>query len=107
MNAQVEQGQTKLTDWQDYAGGGIFVEVDTSNYQFKSTPHFLVSLHGEKHQWRTVGSNCVYNDSADGFSLYLKWAANPDSVFQRDNPLSATLARECGWIIKWTAIIKS
>lgn len=98
---KIKQGVSKATDWKNntLGGGGIFVDIDTSEANFGNTPHYLTTLEWEKHHWNAGGINAIYNETSKSFRIYLKW------VYKLEKPLTASIAEENGWYIKWTAIL--
>ncbi len=99
----IEQGNTAPSDWKDNSrgGGGIYVDIDLSGYEFSETPHYLTSIEGEKHHWDVGGVNSIYNATEKGFRVYIKW------IYKIDKPLTRNTAIENGWFIRWTAILKT
>ncbi|MBR9919956.1 MAG: hypothetical protein GYB31_03895 [Bacteroidetes bacterium] len=116
---QIAQGktspQTNQNDWNNYLNdndpiAGIRIDVDTSECKFTTTPHYLVSMEGDKGwQWHLNGLNCIYNVSPTGFSVYLRWTDEPTSSIppgstNEPNPLRVSTAIDKGWTLRWTAI---
>jgi hypothetical protein len=92
-------GQTKpgATAWQDYPNGtGVFVDVDTSGGHFATTPIYLSSLGGISHHWATTGATSIYNATATGFRIYIRWADG--------KPMSRDDAYAHGWFVNWVGI---
>ncbi len=97
------------TNWQDYFGEGIFIDVNTSQCGFTTTPHYLVTLENGSSRWQVSGVPSVYNTSPNGFRVYLRWTDSPtDSPTigqnQDPNPLTPGTAAGYGWVVRWTAI---
>ncbi len=86
-----------VTDWRPYEGEmpGIYVDIDTSPAGFTTTPHYIVSLAGKTHHWLTTGGSCVYNPTAIGFRVYVRFS---DS--SADN-MTPEFANEAGWHVTW------
>ncbi len=97
--ARIRCGQTPEgnTDWKQYAGGaGIYVDVDTSACGFKSTPIYLVNMHGNNNNWSTTGGSSAYSRTPTGFRIYVRWAGG--------GALGPDQANSLGWHIQWVAI---
>lgn len=115
----IAQGITTANDWETYTTntynretrknfGGIYVEVDTKDCNFKTTPHYIVTVEGTDKggHWLLSGANSVYNATPTGFRVYLRWtdyAGFPGAA----NPLTRAEAKKYGWFIRWTAISTS
>ena len=107
--------QSNPGDWNDYLAAtapmaGFFVDVDTSNCGFTSTPHYLISIEGARgFHWMLSGLNCLYNVTANGFRVYLRWTDAPSDFntigsTTEPNPLRVQTAIDKGWRLKWTGI---
>lgn len=89
------QGGTSPKNWKDYdKKKGMYIDVDTSMYNFKSTPHYLATLEGSTGHWMTTGVTSIYNPTNKGFRVYVRFS-DSRRILQKykDN-----------WYIKWTAI---
>lgn len=108
----VGQGVSSPDDWQDYINRGIYVDVNTSACGFTKTPHYLITLESVSnsgYHWDTNGVPAIYNATATGFRVYLKWNDHPTEEptvgsAAYPNPLRKEAAKERGWVIRWTAI---
>ena len=100
---QLAQGKTSPSDWKNYKGLGIYVDVDTSAGNFTETPHYLVSLEGESHHWCANGTTSVYKSTKKSFRVYLRWTDDAGH-YQNHNPLRAAFAKQLKWHLKWTGI---
>ena len=99
---QIRQGVTDAADWVDYAPNprnpharGIYVDVNTEDCGFKTTPHFTATLEydgeapgGGSHMWLITGQSAIYQASPEGFRVYLVWTHGPDDP-ERPNWLTA------------------
>lgn len=97
------------TNWQDYFGQGIFIDVNTSACGFQTTPHYLVTLETGSSRWQISGVPSIYSPTPTGFRVYLRWTDSPgDSptlgTNNDPNPLTPITATNYGWVIRWTAI---
>lgn len=108
--------QTHAADWVNYGNNswpqpaGFYIDVDTSNCGFTATPHYLISIEGTGgFHWYLSGLNCIYNQSPNGFRVYLRWTDAPSDFNQigssnEPNPLRVQTAIDKGWSLKWTGI---
>jgi len=46
-DTKTEFGNTAPSDWKDYSGGGIYVDVNTTSGEFTKTPRYHVILTGD------------------------------------------------------------
>lgn len=83
--------------WQPYANGkGIFIDVDTSSFDFTTTPVYVTALHGRTSHYDTVGASSVYSPTPTGFRIYIR---------RRDGAaLQPAFAQQRDWHIQWIAI---
>jgi hypothetical protein len=99
QTVQVARGSTPVgnTDWQQYFDGeGVFVDVDTSSAEFKSTPIYITSLGGTNSHWGTTGATSIYFPTPTGFRVYVRWSAG--------GALTPATANQLGWHINWIAV---
>ena len=99
--ARIASGRTTpgSTAWQQYPGGaGIFVDVNTTAANLTGTPVYVTSLGGLSNHWATTGASSVYNATATGFRIYVRWA--------NGNPLTPANANQAAWQwhINWIAM---
>ncbi len=80
--------------WINYGDSGIYVEVDTSKCGFLSTPVYLTSLNGQDLDVENKGVSSIYQQSATGFTIYLK------------TPVRAKEAETRKWKVQWQALKK-
>jgi len=59
------------TNWQQYSGDGIYVDVDSSPCGFTTTPAYVSSIVGKSNHWKSKGSSEIYSPSATGFRVYI------------------------------------
>lgn len=57
------------TIWREYSKDAIMVEVNTANYNFKSTPIFLTSLGGNSAHYVTTGITSIYGANPNGLQF--------------------------------------
>lgn len=91
---QTERGHT---DWKPYdpkKPRGIYVEVDTSDANFKSVPAYVMSLAGDSHNWELIVS--IYNKKKDSFRAYARF---PDWA-----TITPQMANERGRHINWIGV---
>ena len=87
------------TNWQPYSGGtrGIYVDVDTSACGFRSTPFYLVNMHGNSYNWETTGGSSAYQRTATGFRIYVRFSDGREG-------LTPAFANQKKWHIQWLAL---
>jgi len=95
---RIASGQTPkgTTAWQVYSPNGIFVDVNTTTGKFASTPVYVTSIGGDSSHWATAGATSIYNATATGFRVYVKWIDN--------GSLTPAQANSLGWYINWYGI---
>ena len=74
---RIASGRTQPgeTAWQQYENdAGIFVDVDTTAARLTDTPVYVTSIGGDSHHWATTGATSIYNATATGFRVYVRWA---------------------------------
>ena len=105
--------ETHSSDWVNYntsQAGGIYIDIDTSNCGFSSTPHYLISIEGTRgYHWYLSGLNSIYNQSKNGFRVYLRCTDAPSDFntiggTNEPNSLRVKTAIDKGWKLKWTGI---
>lgn len=88
---RIASGRTKpgSTAWMPYVGGanGIFVDVDTSSGKFQGATVYITSIGGNSSHWATTGATSIYQATATGFRVYVRW----------DDGASLTPAQANGW----------
>lgn len=99
MPITIASGQTSpgSTNWQPYNGtSGIYVDVSTSGAKFTQTPVYVTSIGGNSSQWSTTGGDAVYQESATGFRVYVRFA--------NGTPITPQQANGWQWHINWIGI---
>jgi len=115
VNAQMTVGSMVVgqgvsgTNWVNYINQGAYIDVNTSQCGFTSTPHYLVTLENGSSRWAVSGVPSIYNATPNGFRVYIRWTDSPEDsptvgVNQDPNPLQPATATNYGWVIRWTAI---
>lgn len=91
-------GQTPKgnTNWQPHDGTTISIKVDTSQYGFKSTPIYIVNLHGKTRHSMTTGGSSPYVSTEKGFDIYVSYSDG--------RAITPKQANEDEWHIQWIAI---
>ncbi|MBD2301378.1 MULTISPECIES: RICIN domain-containing protein [Nostocales] len=86
------------TNWQQYSDG-IYIEVDTSAAGFTKTPRYITSLAGDSKHYGTTGATSIYNPTATGFRIQIRWEKDYES-----GTITPELANTNKWHINWIAI---
>jgi hypothetical protein len=83
------------TAWQPYIGAtpGIYVDVNTSAGKFSAPPVYITSLGGNSGNWQTTGATSIYQATATGFRVYVRWANGA--------ALTPATANSYQWHINW------
>lgn len=100
MSSRIIAGRTKPgKDWKPDGerANHIYIDVDTSFASFASTPVYVCSLDGTEWQMYTVGGSSVYNATATGFRVYLRWS--PTKKWPMANLVARADDRK--WHINW------
>lgn len=82
------------TPWVEYGETGIYVDVDTTKCGFSSAPLYFSSIGGSQSQWQSRGATSIYDPSASGFRVYVRY---PDGI-------DANTADQWQWHINWEAV---
>lgn len=85
------------TAWQVYDTSGIYVDVDTSAAGFSRLPVYVTSLGGHAHHWEAIGGASVYQPTASGFRVYVRFASGA--------PLTPGYANSQGWVVNWIGVV--
>ena len=98
--SKIASGRTQpgATNWQ-VNGDGVYVDVDTSAAGFANTPIYVTSLVGDSNHWGTTGASSIYQATAKGFRVYIRW--------DKDYKTTAITPEEANgykWHINWIAI---
>jgi hypothetical protein len=92
---RIASGQTPpgATAWQVYSPTGIMVDVNTTSGHFSSVPVYVTSIGGTSSHWATTGATSIYNATATGFRVYVKWSDG--------SALTPATANANRWNINW------
>lgn len=74
---------------------GIYINVDTSQCGFTSTPKYFTSLSGTSHHWTIIGIDAIYSESPNGFTVFLD---------QKDGGLTISAPTAYNLRLNWMAI---
>jgi hypothetical protein len=100
MSIKIASGSTTpgSTNWQPYLGGttGLHLDVDTSAANFKTTPKYLTSMGGNSSHWAITGITSIYNASATGFRVYVR--------FSDGTAITPAQANSWQWHINWVGV---
>ncbi len=80
--------------WQRYYSLGLFLDVDTTECGFDTTPIYLSSIGGNGLQWTVEGGTAIYFPTASGFRVYLRTDVSPED------------AERFKWHVNWDAVPK-
>ena len=83
------------TNWVQYSGDGVYVDIDTTAAGFSATPMYFTSLGGRTRHWTTTGGTSIYSPTKNSFRVYL---------FKEG--ITAAEAKSNDWHINWIAIGK-
>jgi hypothetical protein len=72
------------------------VDIDTSGCGFAVAPLYFTGLAGRSRHVFTTGATSVYNRTATGLRVFVRWADG--------SPLTAAEANSWEWHIAWAAI---
>lgn len=84
------------TNWKSYGTRGIYVDVSTSFARITGTPVYVTSLGGNSHHWQAIGATSIYQPTATGFRVYVRWLDG--------GSLTPAQANELKWHINWIAM---
>ena len=84
------------TNWSAYGKQGIYVDIDTSGAGFPGTPLYFASIAGDSNHWATVGASAIYNATATGFRVYIRWVDGGE--------LDPEYANKRKWHIHWHGV---
>jgi hypothetical protein len=90
---RIAVGRTQPNQWIQYNNNGVYVDVSTASAGFTQTPYYFTSILGTSNHWLVTGSSSIYNDSPNGFRVYIGY-----------NGITVNLANAWGWYINWVAI---
>jgi serine protease len=91
-------GQTTpgATAWVYNGTDSLYLDVDTRDCGFVSTPLYFTSLGGWAHHWTAPGATAIYSPTHTGFRVYI-----------RAPGVSPALANQYGWHLNWQAVPKN
>jgi hypothetical protein len=69
------------------------VDVNTTSGHFSSVPVYVTSIGGASSHWATTGATSIYNATAAGFRVYVKWSDG--------SALTPATANANHWNINW------
>jgi hypothetical protein len=83
--------------WQQYQNqGGVFIDVDTTQHGFTTTPVYVTALHGQSAHWDTTGGSSVYLPTRTSFRVYIRWS--------NGRPMTVADAQTNGWHIQYIGV---
>ncbi|MEU8104460.1 hypothetical protein AB0C18_12140 [Nonomuraea muscovyensis] len=84
--------------WQLYVNNspGLYIDIDTSAAHFTGDPIYTASVGGQAHQFELTGTNTVYQPTATGFRVYIRWS--------NGQPLTVEDAVTYGWYVNWIGV---
>ncbi|MGI5472410.1 hypothetical protein [Streptomyces sp. CA-132043] len=98
-NGKLVSGRTRPGEgwvaYPDRNGDGVYIDVDTSEGEFTSTPAYLAALTGDDRMWMTTGGNTVYAATPAGFRIYVRRVDR--------QAIDPEYAAKNGWHIAWIA----
>lgn len=113
-NTKIFAGSTTpgTTNWQPYSNNeappgieaGIYVDVDTSEAGFTSTPKYVISLGGLNTHWRVTGASSVYRTTPTSFRVYIRFSEI--DIISLYPTLTPEFANGQQWHINWIAVGK-
>jgi hypothetical protein len=71
------------TEWKQYSGKWLYVDVDTSKCEFKETPHYVSAMQGTTSHWTSKGSSEIYKPTPTGFRIYIHIELSPAKANER------------------------
>ncbi|BAY18914.1 extracellular exo-alpha-L-arabinofuranosidase [Anabaenopsis circularis NIES-21] len=92
------------TDWQtggNVGSSGVYVNIDTSAAGFTSVPTYVITVGGKSHHWGISGSSSIYNPTAKGFEVEIRWE---EGYSQSGTAVTPAVANQYEWHINWIAI---
>jgi hypothetical protein len=103
---QTEPGRTNWKDIGRQDLPSVYVDIDTSECGFQSTPIYIVNVHGDQFIFLTSGGCNVYNRTERGFRVYVTFADEATRMLQNEQvpKLTPEKANEWKWHVQWIAI---
>ncbi|BBD63629.1 endo-1,4-beta-xylanase A (plasmid) [Nostoc sp. HK-01] len=92
------------TDWKtggNVASDGVYVLIDTSAAGFTTVPTYVITVGGKNHHWGISGSSSIYNATATGFEVEIRWE---QGYSQSGTAVTPAVANQYEWHINWIAI---
>jgi hypothetical protein len=99
ISLKIASGSTTpgSTNWQPYSGNtGVYLDIDTSQCKFNSTPRYISTIGGSSSHWATTGATSIYDAKPTGFRVYVRWS--------NGNSITPAQANSMQWHINWIAI---
>ena len=93
-------GISSNTLWKNYTGIGIFMDIDTRNCNFTSTPSYFTSISGTSSHWDLTGYGAIYNPTSTTFRIYAKSLSSADVGTLLDRSI------DCKWNVHWLGILE-
>ncbi|MBD2456283.1 RICIN domain-containing protein [Nostoc sp. FACHB-87] len=103
---KIASGKTTpgATDWKtggNVGSDGVYVYIDTSAAGFTSVPTYVITVGGKNHHWGISGSSSIYNPTAKGFEVEIRWE---QGYSQSGTAVTPAVANQNEWHINWIAI---
>jgi hypothetical protein len=83
-------------DWTMAGSSGLYIDVDTTECDFKLTPGYVTSVQGDAGHWQLIGVNSIYSATKDGFRVYVWHPQLRGSYLQY-------FAKRYNWRVNWVA----
>ena len=78
--------------WKTFGSHSVYLDVDTSEAGFSSTPHYVVTMNGMHSHWSVVGGHAIYEPTATSFRIYLLYEVSE---------VTAKQAQQYDWRVNW------
>lgn len=88
------------TAWRLFGSSALYLDVDTTECGFKTTPIYLVNLNGDAVHWKLQGANTVYSMNPRGFRILIAHPRKNAAQLWRD-------AMKYRWSVGWVAVMGS
>ncbi|MER5619278.1 hypothetical protein [Streptomyces sp. NPDC002215] len=103
--ATLRVGSGKTTPgggWQTYSTEGVYIDIDTTSAKFSGDPVYHASIYstGGSQLW-THGAHAIYQVSATGFRLYLRWV---DDAKRNGKQLTPETCQQYGFYVAWSGV---
>lgn len=83
--------------WLAYNGtDGLFIDVNTRSGGFTGTPTYTTSVGGIGGQWALTGTSAIYQATASGFRVYVRWSDG--------HPITPADAQRYDWHVNWIGV---